>query len=151
MTESKTATIFDHLSNITDRKTSWAKLSDADRKSFAPYLINRWLSMNMDFIEIVNELQKYTIGQLSASEVYKLYLDVLPKAKQYNKYVKGKKSDKFNSELIDLIALHFQISKRESKDCIDILIDSDKKHLEDIIRKYGKSDTEVKKLLKTEK
>ena len=85
MSETKKATIFDHLSNITDKKVPWSTLNDVDRKAFSVYLINRWLSMNMDFIEIVNELQKYTIGQLSPAETYKLYFDVLPKQKQFNK------------------------------------------------------------------
>ena len=103
----KKATIFDHLSYITDKKVIWDTLSEADKKAFVPYLINRWLSMNMDFVEIVNELQKYTIGQLSAAETYKLYFDILPKQKQFNKYIKGKKADKFNVELVELISNHF--------------------------------------------
>ena len=90
MSEKKTATIFDHISGVTDKKTPWSKLSVLDRKSFSVYLVNRWLSMNMDFIETVNELQKYTIGQISSAETYKLYFDILPKQKQLNKYIKGK-------------------------------------------------------------
>ncbi len=70
----KAATIFDHLAGITYKKTPWESLSEADRKSFSPYLINRWLSMNEDLIEYVDAFQQYTIGPLSVREVYKLYL-----------------------------------------------------------------------------
>jgi len=70
----KAKSLFDHLSGITDKKVSWDSLSEVDRKSFSPYMVNRFLSMNMDFIELVNEFQKYTIGELSNREVYKLYL-----------------------------------------------------------------------------
>ena len=61
----KPATIFDHLANITWKKTDWNQLDEASQKSFSPYLINRWLSMNPDLIEIVDMFQQYTIGPLS--------------------------------------------------------------------------------------
>jgi hypothetical protein len=148
MSETKKATIFDHLSNITDKKVSWNSLNEVDRKAFSVYLINRWLSMNMDFIEIVNELQKYTIGQLSPAETYKLYFDVLPKQKQFNKYIKGKKADKFNQELVELLSQHFCVSEKESAEYIEILESTNKDELRAIIKLYGKSDKEVDALLK---
>jgi len=52
MSEHKARNIFEHISGITDKKTPWDVLSDADKKSFTPYIINRWLSMNIDFIEL---------------------------------------------------------------------------------------------------
>jgi hypothetical protein len=71
------ASIFDHMSNLTDKKKPWNSISSVDQKSFTPFIINRWLSMNIDFIEVVNELQRYTIGQLSPAETYKLYYEFL--------------------------------------------------------------------------
>jgi hypothetical protein len=144
----KKATIFDHLSFITDKKRPWDTLSDVDKKAFVPYLINRWLSMNWQLVEIVNELQKYTIGQLSPKEVYQLYYDFLPKQRQFNKYIKGKKDDKYNAELIELIAMHFQISEKEASEYIELYLLIDKDALVSIVKMYGKSDQEVKKLLK---
>jgi hypothetical protein len=144
----KKATIFDHLSFITDKKRPWDTLSDVDKKAFVPYLINRWLSMNWQFIEIVNELQKYTIGQLAPAEVYQLYYEFLPKQRQFNKYIKGKKDDKHNPDLIELIAHHFQISEKEAVEYIELYTIVSKDTLVSIIKKYGKSDQEVKKLLK---
>jgi hypothetical protein len=148
MSEIKKMTIFDHLSNITDKKVNWNTLNDVDKKAFSPYLINRWLSMNMDFIEIVNELQKYTIGQLSAAETYKLYFEFLPKQKQFNKYVKGKKADKYNQDLVELLSQHFCVSEKESTEYIEILESTNKDELKSIIKLYGKSDKEVEQLLK---
>jgi len=147
----KKATIFDHLSYITDKKVIWDTLSDADKKTFTPYMINKWLSMNMDFVEIVNELQKYTIGQLSAAETYKLYFDILPKQKQYNKYIKGKKSDKFNTELVELVSNHFLVSEKEAKDYIEMYLEQNITELKDIVKMYGKNDKEIEKLFKIEK
>ena len=151
MSEKKAATLFDHLSFITDKKVSWDSLSDIDKKSFSPYMINRFLSMNKDFIELVNEFQKYTIGTLEAREVYKLYSDVLPKQKQFNKYIKGKKSDKYNSELVELIANHYLISERVAMEYLDMMFETSLNTLKEIIKKYGKTDKEIDKLLKYEK
>ena len=114
-------TIFDHLSNITDKKTPWESLSAEDKKAFVPYLINRWLSMNPDFIEVVNEFQHLTIGVLSPAETYKLYLNVLPKKKTFSKYTKSKKAAKYNSDLLELLSKHFMVSELEIQDYLDIL------------------------------
>jgi hypothetical protein len=145
---SKPATLFDHLSNITDKKTAWSKLSDEDKKAFTPYMINRWLSMNMDWVELVNELQKYTIGLLSPEEVYKLYLDVLPKQKTFNKYIKGSKESKYNSELVELLSKHFLISEKEAVEYLELYTGDRLLSLKEIVKLYGKTDKEVDKLLK---
>ena len=144
----KPATIFDHLSHITEKKTPWDKLSEADQKSFSPYLINRWLSMNMDLIEIVDMFQQYTIGELDRKHVYQLYQELLPKRKMYNKYIKAKDSDKYNKELLEFIAKHYQISIREATEYVAMMLDIDKESVVDILRKYGKTDKEIKSLMK---
>lgn len=151
MSENKARNIFEHISGITDKKTTWDVLSDSDKKSFTPYIINRWLSMNMDFIELVNELQRYTIGQVSPEETYKLYYDILPKQKQFNKYIKGKKADKYNPALVELLSMHFLVSEKEAMEYIDIYQETSLNTLKEIIKKYGKTDKEVEKLLKNEK
>ena len=141
----KPATIFDHLANITWKKKPWNKLDEASQKSFSPYLINRWLSMNPDLIEIVDMFQQYTIGPLSKKHVYQLYLDFLPKAKMFAKYIKGKKQDKYNKELVKLIAGHYQVAKIEAEEYIGLL---QKDQLTLLLKKYGKQDKEIKGLLK---
>ena len=141
----KPATIFDHLANITWKKTPWEKLDEASQKTFSPYLINRWLSMNMDYIEIVDMFQQYTIGPLSKKHVYQLYFDFLPKQKSFNKYIKGKKQDKYNKDLVKLIADHYQVAKIEAEEYIGLL---GKDNLSLILKKYGKADKEIKGLLK---
>lgn len=151
MSEKKAASLFDHLSFITDQKLSWDSLSDIDRKSFSPYMINRFLSMNMDFIELINECQKYTIGQLSSKEVYKLYSDILPKKKQFNKYIKGAKSSKYNTDLVELLSNHFLISQDIAVEYLELYYQTSMSSLKEIIKLYGKTDKEVTQLLKLEK
>ena len=141
----KPKTIFDHLAGITFKKTKWEDLTEADQKSFSPYLINRWLSMSPQLIEIVDMFQHYTIGSLTKEHVYKLYFDVLPKGKFFSKYIKGKKSDKYNTELVSFIAKHYQIAKNEAEEYITLL---DKEQLQSLCKKYGKSDKEIKQWLK---
>ena len=141
----KTATIFDHLGNITWKKTPWDTLDEASQKSFSPYLINRWLSMNPDYIEIVDMFQQYTIGPLSKKHVYQLYFDFLPKQKTFNKYIKGKKADKYNKDLVKFIADHYEVPKFEAEEYIGLL---EKVEIISLLKKYGKSDKEAKSLLK---
>jgi len=73
----KAKTLFDHLSGLKENKTKWESLSDVDKKSFSVYLINRYLSMNFEFIDLVNEVQRFTNGQMGAREVYKVYYDLM--------------------------------------------------------------------------
>ena len=145
MKTSKPATLFDHLANITWKKKPWSELSETDQKSFSPYLINRWLSMNINYIELVDMFQQYTIGPLNKKHVYQLYFDFLPKQKSFNKYIKGKKHDKYNKELVKLIANHYQVAKIEAEEYISLL---EQTEISSLLKKYGKTDKEIKGLLK---
>jgi hypothetical protein len=146
----KPASIFDHLANITNKKTPWSSLSEADHKSFSPYLINRWLSMHPDLIEVVDMFQQYTIGPLSKKHVYQLYHDILPKQRMFAKYIKGKKVDKYNPDLVKFLANHLQCSKSEAEEFVAILSlnKGGKDRLMQILKQYGHTDKEIKKLLK---
>lgn len=145
----KAASLFDHLSFITDKKRKWETLSESDRKSFSPYLINRWLSMTPDLIEYVDMFQRYTIGLLAPEHVYKLYYDFLPKKKFFSKYIKGKKRIEYNEELVRIIQQHLQISESEAIDYTEILKIQEKDFIFiELLERYGKDEKEIKKLLK---
>jgi len=107
--------------------------------------------MNMDFIELVNDFQKYSVGTLSSREVYKVYSEVLPKKKQFNKYIKGKKEEKYNSELVELLSKHLLISIREVLEYLDLSHETSLDTIKEILKKYGKTEKEITKLLKVEK
>lgn len=141
----KAKTIFQHLSGIKEKKESWTSLSDMDKKSFSPFIINRWLSMNLDLLPIVNILQKYTIGFLSARDVYKVYLDFLPKKKTFDKYIKGSKSSKYNKDVLEYLSKWYGVSQREVTDYLEILSNDD---VINILMKYGLTEKESKKILK---
>ena len=143
--EKKGATIFDFIGGVTDKKKEWNKWSESDQKKFSVYIVNRWLSMRMELTELINEFQTYTIGLLRPQETYKLYHELLPNNKAFAKYIKGKSEDKYDAALISQIAEHYQISKSEASDYVDLM---DKTQCERILTMYGYSEGEKKKLLK---
>ena len=143
--EKKGATIFDFIGGLTDKKKEWNKWSESDQKKFSVYIVNRWLSMRMELTELVNELQTYTIGLLRPQETYRLYHELLPSNKAFSKYIKGKSEDKYDASLISQIAEHYQVSKSEASDYVDLM---DKTQCERILTMYGYSEGEKKKLLK---
>ena len=138
-------TIFNWINEILVSKKHWNDFTEDEQKKFSPFIINRWLSMDKDFLEIVNYFQKYSIGTLEPREVYKWYCDMLPKGKRFNKYIKGKKDKKYNTELIDIMVMHFECSKSQVKDYLDLIA---KDELIDILEKYGMNEKTIKRLLK---
>ena len=138
-------TIFNWINEILVKKTHWNEFTEDEQKKFSPFIINRWLSMDKDFLEIVNYFQKYSIGTLEPREVYKWYCDMLPKGKRFNKYIKGKKDKKYNTELIDIMVTHFECSKSQAKDYLELI---NKDELIELLEKYGMNEKTIKRLLK---
>ena len=138
-------TIFDWINQILVKKTHWNEFTEDEQKKFSPFIINRWLSMDKEFLEIVNYFQKYSIGTLEPREVYKWYCDMLPKGKRFNKYIKGKKDKKYNTELIDIMVINFECSKSQVKDYLDLIA---KDELMEILEKYGMNEKTIKRMMK---
>ena len=138
-------TIFNWINEILVSKKHWNDFTKDEQKKFSPFIINRWLSMDNEFLEIVNFFQKYSIGTLEPREVYKWYCDMLPKGKRFNKYIKGKKDKKYNTELIDIMVMHFECSKSQVKDYLELI---HKDELIEILEKYGMNEKTIKRLLK---
>ena len=138
-------TIIDWMNQLLVHKKHWNDFTEDEQKKFSPFIINRWLSMDKDFLEIVNYFQKYSIGTLEPREVYKWYCNILPRGKRFNKYIKGKKDKKYNTELIDIMVQHFECSKSQVKDYLDLIA---KNELIEILEKYGMNEKTIKRLLK---
>ena len=138
-------TLFNVIDDITWKKTPLSEYSDEDKKSINSYMINRYLSMRMEFTELVNEFQTYTIGLLRPQETYRLYHEFLPASKGFAKYIKGKSEDKYEKDLVAQFAEHYQVSKSEAADYIDLM---NKEQCDRILTMYGYSEGDKKKLLK---
>jgi len=141
--------LFDHIKAITavQNPKYWDTLEDDDRKSWSNYMVHRFLSMNPDWIEVLSEIQPYT-QTLEPKYLYLLLIGILPKGKYYLKYVKGKKTDKYESFLIDLIGQDFQCSSRQAEEYVEILYAS-KEGRENILyicTKYGIEKKQITKL-----
>ena len=145
---SKPKTIFNILGDLTFKKVNSDTYTDSDWKAYNTYMVNRWLSMNSGVTEIINFIQKYY--SLDKKVHFKMLSDILPKQKLFSKYVKGKKVNKFNPELVNMVAQHYEISRKEAKERIEMYIhfSTGVETLTDMLRSYGKTDKEIKKLLK---
>ena len=141
----KSATIFDFIDGITHKKKQWSEWTESDQKKFAPFIVNRWLSMRMELIDLVNMLQKYTIGTLTPKETYRIYHELLPQSKGFAKYIKSSKEDAYTPKLVDQIVEHFTISKSEAVEYLDLL---NVEQVTNIISLYGYTDAEIKTMLK---
>ena len=144
----KPKTIFDILGDITYKKTDQSNYTEGDWKAYNTYMVNRWLSMNSNVTEIINFVQKYY--SLDKKMHYKMLSDILPKQKLFTKYVKGKKMEKYNPELVKLVASHYEISRKEAKQRIDMYkhFSTGIETLIELLKSYGKNDKEIKRLLK---
>ena len=138
-------TIIDWINQLLVNKKHWDEFTKDEQKKFSPFIINRWLSMDKDFIEVVNVFQKYAIGTLEPREVYKWYSDFLPKGKRFNKYIKGKKDKKYDPELIDIMCEYFQCSKAETKENLSLI---SKEEVNQILEKYGVDPKKIKSICK---
>jgi hypothetical protein len=134
---------FDHIKNLHTKKRTWDDFNDEEKKSFNVFIINKGLSMNPNYLGIVNMVQNFTgLNQiLSSKEVFKLYYNLLPNKFRFYKWIKGTKSKK-DKEKAEYLAMHFKISIREAYDYLDIL---DKKTIKLIIKGY-KNETSRKTL-----
>ena len=138
-------TIFDWIGQILVDKKPWDSFTEEEQKTFNAFIINRWLSMDEEFIEVVNYFQKYAVGTLEPREVYKWYSDFLPKGKRFNKYIKGKKDKKYDPELINIMCEYFQCSKTEVKENLSLI---SKEELKEILQKYGTDPKQIKTICK---
>ena len=134
--------LFDHINHITSNQTKdyWNTLTESDKKTWSNYMINRFLSMKMEWTDFVNEIQKL---KLDPKQLYVVYSSILPKGKQYLKYIKKKKGTIYSKQVIQTISEYFQISKSESEDYLNLL---SKKQIRELVSKYGYANKELKQM-----
>ena len=137
---------FDHLKNLHTKKRTWDDFNDEEKKSFNIFIINKALSMNPNYLGIVNMIQNFTgLNQIiSPKEVFNIYFNLLPTNFRYYKWIKGEKTKK-EKEKAEYLAMHFKVSTREAYDYLKIL---DRKTINKIIKNY-KNDTQRKTIQST--
>jgi hypothetical protein len=120
---------FSMLQAITHKKTKWEDLTEEERESFNNWIVNKFISMHEDYCGLVNVIQKNT-WQMSKKNLYNVYLKLLPNNNVFFKYIKGKKSTKYNVDDLKLLSTHLDLSVFELKENYDML---DHDHLADIL------------------
>ena len=138
-------TIIDWMNQLLVHKKHWNEFTEDEQKRFSPFIINRWLSMDKEFIEIVNYFQKYSIGTLQSREVYEWYRNILPKGKRFNKYIKSKMNKKYDDYLINTLCNYFECSKLQVVEYIKLI---SKEDLVSILEKYGTNPKQIKNICK---
>ena len=134
--------LFSWINELFVGKRNWDTFSDADKKKFSPFMVNRYLSMNDDFLSFVNYFQKYTIEIMPRKSVYQFYCKLLPKKKTYLKYLTGNKY-KIDDAVYECLVKYFEVSKKQALEYYRLM---DKKDLKLLLKKFGKTDKEIKEM-----
>ena len=142
-------TLFDHIKAVTQFQDPkyWDKLEEADKKTWSNYMVQRFLSMNPDWITTIADLEPF-VERLNPEQFYLTMINVIPKGRHYLKYVKGKKVDKYEDFLIDLIKEDFKISKIQAEEYCEIIYATreGRENIKYICEKYGVDKKQITKL-----
>jgi len=124
--------LFDHFRQITSDKQDnyWQSLTESEQKQYSVYMINRLLSMDINYLELADDIQYYA---LSPEQSERFYREILPKKKIWNKYLKPTKNT-HDQELLELISEHYEISIREASTYINHMSKSEIKNIKTL---YG--------------
>ena len=138
-------TIFEWLNEITTHKTPPQEISQESWDKFNSYMIHRYVSMDMNYIDIVNYVQK--INPQNKEQIYSIYREMIPKKKVYLKYIKNENKRNYQ-ELAEYIAENLSCSLGEADYYIDILQETG---VRQILWEMGVNEEEADKLIKKAK
>ena len=138
-------TPFDFLKLIHNKNIKWGDLNEEEQKGWNTFIINRALSFNSNYLNIVNNIQPYTGGQLTPAEIFKYYQDMLPSNFRFQKWIKGKKEKKHNPQLLSLLSGYFECSSKQAEDYLNVM---KKKDLKSLLNNIGLQEGKIKKLIK---
>jgi hypothetical protein len=134
--------LFSWINELFVGKRNWDTFSDADKKKFSPFMVNRYLSMNDDFLPLVNYIQKYAIEIMPHKSLYQFYCELLPKRKIYLKYLTGNKY-KIDNRVTECLIKYFEVSEKQALEYYRLM---SKKDLKLLLKKFGKTDKEIKEM-----
>lgn len=135
-----------HIKKVQD-PDYFKTLSDSDKKTFSLYMINRSMSMSMDWTVAINYLQRFY--DLEPELYYKLLINTFPKEGSYVPYIKVKEPI-YKKKLIELLCNHFELRSAEAIDYLNILysMEDGKNIIQKICRKYALEDKEIIEMCK---
>jgi hypothetical protein len=142
MSKKQVKDLWGWLNEITLYKTPVENISEESWDKWNSYMVNRYVSMDIRYVELVNYIQ--TIPYDNKQQLYNIYREMIPKAKTFFKYLKTNRKKK-NTEVIEYIAQYFQCSLGEAEEYLDILRETGTRR---VLYDMGVSDKEADKLLK---
>jgi hypothetical protein len=134
--------IFDWLKAINTTKPPVESFSDKDWEVWNSYMVHRFISMNPDYLEIVNYVQEFPPQEKRV--IYNIYKEFIPKNNKWNKYIKSKIKQP-NKDLVNYIKDYYECSSKEAKEYIGILGST---KINRILQDIGLDKKEIKPLLK---
>lgn len=134
--------LFDWLKEINNKKSPVDSFSQEDWDNWNSYMVHRFLSMDPDLLELVNEVQK--LPPTDKKKIYSIYKEFVPKNNKWNKYIKSTLKQR-NKELTEYLKGYFQLSTREVKEYMELLGDEE---ILRILSQLGIENKTAKKLLK---
>jgi hypothetical protein len=144
MAKTKTYSIFDIIKEIIDTKSPWDSFTPDQQKLFNGYMINKFLSMNAKYIEVVNYVQGLNIKD--SKKLYEVYCFLIPQSKNtYSPFIRSTTKKLYPIELLKHISEQFECATSEAEEYIQMV---DKEWLEEILTSRGVDEKEIKKLLK---
>ena len=138
----KIRNIFDWLNHITLYKTPSTEFTDNDWENFNSYMVHRFISMNVYYVEIADYAQSMLPNM--KKEIYNFYKEMIPKNKTYLKYVKSQTKG-YSKDLLEKVADYYEVGIREARSYIAVM---KKDELTQILSEMGLENKEIKKLLK---
>jgi len=140
--EDKIKNIFDWLQHITLYKTSAEEFTDNDWEKFNSYMVHRFVSMHVYYVEIADYAQ--SMLPTMKKQIYNFYKEMLPKKKVWLQYVKSK-TETINKDLVEDIAKYYEVGTSDALSYIAVMT---KEEIPVILGEMGKDEKEIKKLLK---
>ena len=134
--------VFVWLKEINYNKRPVSSFNEKDWDIWNSYMVHRFISMDPNYLEIVNEAQ--AILPQNKKEIYNIYKEYIPTNQKWNKYVKSK-TKKANPELIVYLRNYWECSSKEAKEYIEVL---DISEIIRILTSMGIEKKELKQLLK---
>ncbi len=138
----KIKNIFCWLNHITLYKTPSTEFTDNDWEKFNSYMVHRFVSMHLYYVEIADLAQ--ALMPNNKKEIYNFYREMIPKRKIWLQYIKSKTKPP-NKELIQKIAEYYEVGSSDACSYISVM---SKNEIPNILRRMGLDTKEIKKILK---
>ncbi len=116
--EHKNNYLFDIINDIKWNKTGTLLDKEDYEKAFNNFIVMRMLAQNAEACEWVNMINEYQ-QVLTKKQLYKLLIEIIPKAKTYDGFVKSESIE--DDEIVKYVALYHECSLKEAREYISIM------------------------------